>query len=166
MLFYCIIHFNVNALVAICSCFVNVLYGNKVGLYTNMNDMKEQNRKITKKGQEREEKAFKGQQKVHLSLYLLSVCVCVGSCLTRCFLFAGDELAQVVGCPWTMRDSGGSLTQNRWQGDLGLTAVGQDGTAGGGSGVTCPVVASKKSSNNNLEAFSCSVWKLKEMPRF
>ncbi|XP_061566673.1 sentrin-specific protease 3b [Cololabis saira] len=31
-----------------------------------------------------------------------------------------------------MRDSGGSLTQNRWQGDLGLTAVGQDSTAGGG----------------------------------
>ncbi|XP_024143311.1 sentrin-specific protease 3b isoform X1 [Oryzias melastigma] len=43
-----------------------------------------------------------------------------------------DELAQVVGCPWTMRDSGGSLAQNRWQGDLGLTAVGQDGTGGGG----------------------------------
>ncbi|XP_041840782.1 ubiquitin-like-specific protease ESD4 [Melanotaenia boesemani] len=31
-----------------------------------------------------------------------------------------------------MRDSGGSLTQNRWQGDLGLTAVGQDNTGGGG----------------------------------
>ncbi|XP_074518141.1 sentrin-specific protease 3b [Halichoeres trimaculatus] len=31
-----------------------------------------------------------------------------------------------------MRDSGGSLTQNRWQGDLGLTAVGQDDTGGGG----------------------------------
>ncbi|XP_078792820.1 sentrin-specific protease 3b isoform X2 [Oryzias latipes] len=43
-----------------------------------------------------------------------------------------DALAQVVGCPWTMRDSGGSLAQNRWQGDLGLTAVGQDGTGGGG----------------------------------
>lgn len=31
-----------------------------------------------------------------------------------------------MGCPWTMRDTGGSLAQNRWQGDLGLTAVGQD----------------------------------------
>ncbi|XP_054914507.1 sentrin-specific protease 3b [Poeciliopsis prolifica] len=31
-----------------------------------------------------------------------------------------------------MRDNGGSLAQNRWQGDLGLTAVGQDSTAGGG----------------------------------
>ncbi|XP_054456890.1 sentrin-specific protease 3b [Anoplopoma fimbria] len=31
-----------------------------------------------------------------------------------------------------MRDSGGSLAQNRWQGDLGLTAVGQDDTGGGG----------------------------------
>ncbi|KAK2852119.1 hypothetical protein Q5P01_008395 [Channa striata] len=44
----------------------------------------------------------------------------------------GDELAQVVGCPWIMRDSGGSFAQNRWQGDLGLTAVGQDNTGGGG----------------------------------
>lgn len=44
----------------------------------------------------------------------------------------GDELAQVVGCSWIMRDSGGSLAQNRWQGDLGLTAVGQDDTGGGG----------------------------------
>ena len=48
-----------------------------------------------------------------------------------CVLFVGDELAQVVGCPWIMRDSGGSLAQNRWQGDLGLTAVGQDDTGGG-----------------------------------
>ncbi|XP_008291138.1 sentrin-specific protease 3-like [Stegastes partitus] len=31
-----------------------------------------------------------------------------------------------------MRDSGGSLAQNRWQGDLGLTAVGQNDTGGGG----------------------------------
>ncbi|XP_047242744.1 sentrin-specific protease 5-like isoform X2 [Girardinichthys multiradiatus] len=31
-----------------------------------------------------------------------------------------------------MRDNGGSLAQNRWQGDLGLTAVGQDSTGGGG----------------------------------
>lgn len=46
-------------------------------------------------------------------------------------LSVGDELAQVVGCPWIMRDSGGSLSQNRWQGDLGLTAVGQDDTGGG-----------------------------------
>lgn len=45
--------------------------------------------------------------------------------------FVGDELAQVVGCPWIMRDSGGSLSQNHWQGDLGLTAVGQDDTGGG-----------------------------------
>ncbi|KAK2900308.1 hypothetical protein Q8A73_013437 [Channa argus] len=43
-----------------------------------------------------------------------------------------DELAQVVGCSWIMRDSGGSFAQNRWQGDLGLTAVGQDNTGGGG----------------------------------
>lgn len=40
----------------------------------------------------------------------------------------GDELAQVVGCAWIMRDSGGSLTQNHWQGDLGLPAVRQDDT--------------------------------------
>ena len=45
--------------------------------------------------------------------------------------FLGDELAQVVGCPWTMRDSGGSLAQNRWQGELGLT-VGQEDSGGGG----------------------------------
>ncbi|XP_056156736.1 sentrin-specific protease 3b [Lampris incognitus] len=31
-----------------------------------------------------------------------------------------------------MRDSGGSLAQNRWQGDLGLTAVGQEEAGGGG----------------------------------
>lgn len=37
-----------------------------------------------------------------------------------------------MGCSWIMRDSGGSLTQNRWQGDLGLTAVGQDDAGGGG----------------------------------
>ncbi|XP_053716962.1 sentrin-specific protease 3-like [Synchiropus splendidus] len=30
-----------------------------------------------------------------------------------------------------MRDSGGSLAQNRWQGDLGLTAVGQNDAGGG-----------------------------------
>ncbi len=48
-----------------------------------------------------------------------------------CLLLVGDELAQVVGCPWIMRDSGGSLAQNRWQGDLVLTAVGQDDTGGG-----------------------------------
>lgn len=47
------------------------------------------------------------------------------------FFSVGDELAQVVGCSWIMRDSGGSLAQNRWQGDLGLTAVGQDNTGGG-----------------------------------
>ncbi|XP_037530961.1 ubiquitin-like-specific protease 1C [Nematolebias whitei] len=32
-----------------------------------------------------------------------------------------------------MRDSGGSLAQNRWQGDLGLTAVGENSTGGGGN---------------------------------
>ncbi|CAL8241733.1 unnamed protein product [Merluccius merluccius] len=31
-----------------------------------------------------------------------------------------------------MRDGGGSLAQNRWQGDLVLTAVGQEDTGGGG----------------------------------
>lgn len=46
-------------------------------------------------------------------------------------LFVGDELAQVVGFSWIMRDSGGSLAQNRWQRDLGLTAVGQNDTGGG-----------------------------------
>ncbi|XP_028285377.1 sentrin-specific protease 3b [Parambassis ranga] len=44
----------------------------------------------------------------------------------------GDKLAQIVGCPWIMRDSGSSLAQNCWQGDLGLTVVGQDDTGGGG----------------------------------
>ncbi|XP_075896619.1 sentrin-specific protease 3b [Nelusetta ayraudi] len=38
----------------------------------------------------------------------------------------GDELAQVVGCPWMMRDGGGSLSQSHWQGDLGLPPVGQE----------------------------------------
>ena len=56
-------------------------------------------------------------------------CFC---CVWFFFFFLGDELAQVVSCPWIMRDSGGSLAQNRWQGDLGLTAVGQDDTGGGG----------------------------------
>lgn len=46
-------------------------------------------------------------------------------------VFVGDELAQVVGFSWIMRDSGGSLAQNRWQRDLGLTAVGQNDTGGG-----------------------------------
>lgn len=49
-------------------------------------------------------------------------------------LLAGDELAQVVSCPWIMRDSGGSLAQNHWQGDLGLPAGRQD-NAGGGNNV-------------------------------
>ncbi|XP_023826704.1 sentrin-specific protease 3 [Salvelinus sp. IW2-2015] len=48
--------------------------------------------------------------------------------------FNGDELAQVVGCPWTMRDSGSSLAQNRWQGQLGL-AVGQEDSGDGGGDV-------------------------------
>lgn len=46
-------------------------------------------------------------------------------------MFAGDRLAQVVSCPWIMRDSGGSLDQNHWQGDLGLPAGRQDNTGGG-----------------------------------
>lgn len=49
----------------------------------------------------------------------------------RLCAFTGDELAQVVGCPWIMRDSGSSLAQNRWQRDLGLTTVGQEDTGGG-----------------------------------
>ncbi|KAM3842777.1 uncharacterized protein ACN63O_022033 [Diretmus argenteus] len=36
-----------------------------------------------------------------------------------------------------MRDSGGSLAQNRWQGDLGLTAVGQEDAGGGGFFISC-----------------------------
>ncbi|KAJ8266082.1 hypothetical protein GJAV_G00125680 [Gymnothorax javanicus] len=44
---------------------------------------------------------------------------------------AGGELAQVVGCPWTMRDSGGSLTQNLWANELTLPG-GQEGSGGGG----------------------------------
>ncbi|KAJ8338228.1 hypothetical protein SKAU_G00371940 [Synaphobranchus kaupii] len=43
----------------------------------------------------------------------------------------GGGLAQVVGCTWTMRDSGGSLEQNRWQSELAL-ARGQEGSGGGG----------------------------------
>lgn len=46
-------------------------------------------------------------------------------------MFAGDRLAQVVSCPWIMRDSGGSLAQNHWQGDLGLPAGRQDNAGGG-----------------------------------
>ncbi|CAB1345515.1 unnamed protein product [Coregonus sp. 'balchen'] len=47
-----------------------------------------------------------------------------------------DELAQVVGCPWTMRDSGSSLAQNRWQGELGLAVGQQDSGGGGGVGIS------------------------------
>lgn len=43
----------------------------------------------------------------------------------------GGELAQVAGCPWTMRDSSGSLAQNRWQGELAL-GVGQEGNGAAG----------------------------------
>lgn len=50
---------------------------------------------------------------------------------TKEMLLAGDELAQVVSCPWIMRDSGGSLAQNHWQGDLGLPAGRQDNAGGG-----------------------------------
>lgn len=53
---------------------------------------------------------------------------------TKEMFLAGDELAQVVSCPWIMRDSGGSLAQNHWQGDLGLPAGRQD-NAGGGNDV-------------------------------
>ncbi|KAG5260942.1 hypothetical protein AALO_G00298240 [Alosa alosa] len=45
--------------------------------------------------------------------------------------FDGGELAQVAGCPWTMRDSSGSLAQNRWQGELAL-GVGQEGNGAAG----------------------------------
>lgn len=45
----------------------------------------------------------------------------------------GGELAQVAGCQWTMRDSGGSLAQNRWQGELSLT-VSQEASSVGGMG--------------------------------
>ncbi|XP_064184857.1 sentrin-specific protease 3-like isoform X1 [Anguilla rostrata] len=43
----------------------------------------------------------------------------------------GGGLARVVGCTWTMRDSGGSLAQSRWQSELAL-AGGQEGSGGGG----------------------------------
>lgn len=49
------------------------------------------------------------------------------------FTLSGGELAQVAGCQWTMRDSGGSLAQNRWQGELSLT-VSQDASSVGGMG--------------------------------
>lgn len=45
----------------------------------------------------------------------------------------GSELAQVAGCPWTMRDGGASLAPNRWQGELSLT-VSHDGSGGGMAG--------------------------------
>lgn len=51
----------------------------------------------------------------------------------ECFTFAGGELAQVAGCQWTMRESGGSLAQNRWQGELSLT-VSQEASSVGGMG--------------------------------
>lgn len=60
-------------------------------------------------------------------------------------MFAGDRLAQVVSCPWIMRDSGGSLAQNHWQGDLGLPAGRQD-NAGGGRDVYS-VLPAKKSNH-------------------
>lgn len=51
----------------------------------------------------------------------------------------GVELAQVAGVQWTMRDSGGSLSQNRWQGELSLT-VSQEASsvAGMGGGLMDP----------------------------
>lgn len=45
----------------------------------------------------------------------------------------GVELAQVAGVQWTMRDSGGSLSQNRWQGELSLT-VSQEASSVTGMG--------------------------------
>lgn len=42
------------------------------------------------------------------------------------------KLAQVAGCQWTMRDSGGSLAQS-WQGELSLT-VSQEASSVGGMG--------------------------------
>lgn len=65
-----------------------------------------------------------------------------GWVLSKHMLFAGDELAQVVSCPWIMRDSGGSLAQNHWQGDLGLPAGRQD-NAGGGNYVYSDLRANK-----------------------
>ncbi|KAJ8384389.1 hypothetical protein AAFF_G00205220 [Aldrovandia affinis] len=71
--------------------------------------------------------------------------VLVGACFLIDFMFfekvgdesygstAGGELAQVVRCPWTMRDSGGSLTQNLWANELTLPG-GQEGSGGGGIG--------------------------------
>lgn len=49
------------------------------------------------------------------------------------FAGADGELAQVAGCPWTMRDSGASLAPNRWQGELSLT-VSHEGSGGGMAG--------------------------------
>ncbi|KAJ8416823.1 hypothetical protein AAFF_G00327010 [Aldrovandia affinis] len=46
-------------------------------------------------------------------------------------LRVGGGLAQVVWCTWTMRDSGSSLAQNRWQSELAL-AGGQQAIGGGG----------------------------------
>lgn len=46
---------------------------------------------------------------------------------------ADGKLAQVAGCQWTMRDSGGSLAQNCWQGELSLT-VSQEASSVGGMG--------------------------------
>lgn len=60
---------------------------------------------------------------------------CHSSVVSPLTCSTGDELAQVVGCPWTMRDSGSSLAQNRWQGELGL-AVGQEDSGGGGVGIS------------------------------
>ncbi|KTG38319.1 hypothetical protein cypCar_00016678, partial [Cyprinus carpio] len=53
--------------------------------------------------------------------------------ITLILTLAGDELAQVAGCQWTMRDSGGSLAQNRWQGELSLI-VSQEASSVGGMG--------------------------------
>lgn len=66
-------------------------------------------------------------------------------------MFAGDRLAQVVSCLWIMRDSGGSLAQNHWQGDLGLPAGRQDNT-GGGNFVSFDLLA-KKSNHNSPKLY-------------
>ncbi|KAI1903333.1 hypothetical protein AGOR_G00026120 [Albula goreensis] len=59
--------------------------------------------------------------------------VLIGTCFLILRFNVSGELAQVVRCPWTMRDSGGSLTQNLWANELTLPG-GQEGSGGGGIG--------------------------------
>lgn len=58
---------------------------------------------------------------------------CTEFTLIHIFTLPDGKLAQVAGCQWTMRDSGGSLAQNRWQGELSLT-VSQEASSVGGMG--------------------------------